>query len=62
MPDSPLMEMTRSDHRGKGNFGPNHENTGQSPSQIDRKAWYQAVKDYWKREWDRGRFTRDVVK
>lgn len=54
--DSPLIEMTRTDHRGKGNFGSNHDNTGQSPSQIDRKSWVQAVKDYWKREWDRGRF------
>jgi hypothetical protein len=55
-PDSPLDEMTRTDHRGKGNFKKNHENTGQEPSKIDRKAWKKEREDYWKGESDNGRF------
>jgi hypothetical protein len=55
-PDSPLDEMTRTDHRGEGNFSKNHENTGQSPSEIDRSAWKKEREDYWKGEWDSGRF------
>ena len=31
--------MTRTDHRLGDNFKKNHSNTGQSASQIDRKAW-----------------------
>jgi hypothetical protein len=30
--------------------------TGQAPSQIDRKAWKQEQQNYWKEEWDSGRF------
>ena len=31
-----IDEMTRTDHRGKGNFKKNHPNTGQKPSTLDR--------------------------
>ncbi|WP_435248879.1 HNH/ENDO VII family nuclease [Vibrio sp. nBUS_14] len=55
-PDGPLDEMTRTDHRLGDNFKKNHPNTGQEPSQIDRKAWRKEQKDYWKREWDSWRF------
>jgi RHS repeat-associated protein len=55
-PDSPLDEMTMTDHRGKGNFKKNHTNTGQEPSKIDRKAWKNEQKDYWKKEWGSERF------
>jgi hypothetical protein len=55
-PGSPLDEMTQTDHRGKGNFNKNHNNTGQKPSEIDRSQWRQQQRDYWKREWDSGRF------
>jgi hypothetical protein len=55
-PDSPLDEMTRTDHRGPGNFSKNHPNTGSQPSQINREAWRQERKRYWQKEWDRGRF------
>jgi hypothetical protein len=55
-PDSPLDEMSRTDHRGAGNFGKNHPNTGQVPSQIDRTRWKQEQKKYWENEWDTGRF------
>jgi RHS repeat-associated protein len=54
--DSPLDEMTRTEHRGKGNFSENHSNTGQEPSLIDRKSWKREQKDYWSKEWDSGRF------
>ena len=54
--DSPLDEMTSTEHRGKGNFGKNHNNTGQEPSNIDRSGWSKLRRDYWAKEWDRGRF------
>jgi YD repeat-containing protein len=56
--DSPLDEMTRTEHRGPGNFGANHDNTGQSPSQIDRELFNTERRSYWSREWDSGRFER----
>jgi A nuclease of the HNH/ENDO VII superfamily with conserved LHH len=55
-PDSPLDEMTRSEHRGPGNFKKNHENTGQHPSEIDRDAWNTQRRQYWRDEADSGRF------
>jgi hypothetical protein len=55
-PDGPLDETTATDHRGGGNFKKKHPNTGQEPSKIDRKAWRKEQKDYWKNEWDSGRF------
>ena len=48
--------MTRTDHRGPGNFARNHANTGQAPSQIDRTAWKLERTKYWESEWDNGRF------
>jgi RHS repeat-associated protein len=54
--DSPLQELTRTDHRGGDNFKKNHENTGQNPSEIDRSQWRRERRDYWSGEWDRGRF------
>lgn len=55
-PDSPIDEMTRTDHRGKGNFKENHRNTGQEPSKISRPEWKKEQKKYWQKEWDDGRF------
>ncbi|MDC3979259.1 hypothetical protein KEG57_02025 [Polyangium jinanense] len=55
-PDSPLDEMTRTEHRGKGNFSENHSNTGQEPSKIDRRTWKEQQRRYWTKEHDRGRF------
>ena len=55
-PDSVLDEMTRTDHRGKGNFVRNHENVGQEPSAIDRAAWAKERRQYWEQEWDQGRW------
>jgi RHS repeat-associated protein len=58
-PDSPLDEMTRTEHRGKGNFARNHANTGQEPSKIDRGAFRKQRRGHWNEEWDRGRFKDD---
>lgn len=55
-PNGPIDEMTRSDHRLGDNFKKNHNNTGQEASQIDRSSWRKEQKDYWKNEWDSGRF------
>jgi RHS repeat-associated protein len=55
-PDSPLKELTKTDHRGGDNFKKNHENTGQEPSEIDRRQWNRERRDYWNKEWDAGRF------
>jgi len=50
------VEMTRTEHRGKGNFKKNHKNTGQKKSKIDRDIFNKQKKEYWSHEWDRGRF------
>jgi hypothetical protein len=55
-PDSQLVELTRTDHRLNGNFGKNHTNAGRAPSKIDRKDFDRFRSDYWRREWDSGRF------
>lgn len=55
-PKGPLDEMTRTDHRLGDNFKKNYSNTGQEASKIDRSAWRNEQKDYWKNEWDSGRF------
>jgi RHS repeat-associated protein len=54
--NSPLDEMTRTDHRLGGNHGKNHANTGQSPSNIDRTVFNAERRSYWAREWDSGRW------
>jgi hypothetical protein len=48
--------MTRTDHRGKGNFKKNHPNIGQEKSEIDRKKWKKERRNYWKKEYDSGKF------
>ena len=58
-PDSPLDEMTRTEHRGEGNFSKNHSNTGQEPSAIDRAEFRKERQQYWEQEWDSGRFGTD---
>ena len=45
--DSPLDEMTQKEHRGKGNFGKNHSNTGQEKSEVDHgNAWKKQKYEY----------------
>jgi len=51
-----VVEKTKTDHRGKGNFKKNHNNTGQEKSKIDRKTHKQKKNKYLKKEWGRGRF------
>ena len=46
--NGPGKEMTRTEHRGKGNFKKNHSNTGQQPSKIDRNAADKARREHWK--------------
>jgi RHS repeat-associated protein/uncharacterized repeat protein (TIGR01451 family) len=57
-PGSPLDEMTQTDHRIGDNYAKNHPNTGQENSKIDRGKWGNQQKNYWKNEWDRGRWAR----
>ena len=44
--NGPVREMTRTEHRGKGNFGKNHPNKG--PSQIDRNQAARQRRKHWK--------------
>jgi hypothetical protein len=53
---SPLDEMTRTEHRGAGNFKKNHPNTGQSGSTVDRAEFDDIREQHWEQEWDSGRF------
>jgi RHS repeat-associated protein len=46
--NSPLEEMTRTEHRGPGNYTKNHPDTNKSPSQIDREKFRQKREKYWK--------------
>jgi hypothetical protein len=55
-PEGPLIEMTRTEHRGKGNFSKNHSNTGQSASEIDRSIFSQQRRNHWQNDYDSGRF------
>ncbi|WP_373987770.1 RHS repeat-associated core domain-containing protein [Duganella sp. BuS-21] len=56
--DSPLIEMTRTNHRLGKNFKENHTNTGQEKSKIGRDLFKKKQRDYWKSEWDNGRFNK----
>jgi RHS repeat-associated protein len=47
--DSPLKEMTRTEHRGGANFKKNHPNTGQKPSQINRTQFKRTRADHWEK-------------
>jgi RHS repeat-associated protein len=53
---SPRVEMTRTKHRGKGNFGKNHNNTGQKRSKVKRGESSKQHRKYWEEQWDSGRF------
>jgi hypothetical protein len=50
------VEMTQQDHRGKGNFSKNHENTGQRPSAVDRVESRAQHRRWWEIQWDKGEF------
>lgn len=53
---SPRAEMTRTGHRGPGNYSKNHSNTGQSPSKVNRAESGRQHRAHWEQEWDNGRF------
>jgi hypothetical protein len=53
---SPRDEMTRTEHRGEGNFTANHANTGSEPSAVDRAESSRQHREYWKQQWDAGQF------
>jgi A nuclease of the HNH/ENDO VII superfamily with conserved LHH len=44
-----LQEMTRSDHRGKGNFKKNHTNTGQQRSVVPKNQRAKDRRAHWKK-------------
>ena len=44
--DSPLAELTKNEHRGKGNDGVLHDKT--EDTKIDRKAFEKEKVDHWK--------------
>jgi RHS repeat-associated protein len=54
-PKGPLDEMTRTDHRGKGNYKENHPNH-REPSKVTPEQRRQQREKHWKDEWDKGRF------
>lgn len=47
-PNGELVPMTRTEHRGKGNYKKNHPNKGQS--KIDRKRHAKQRREIWKKE------------
>lgn len=49
-PNGELVPMTRTEHRGKGNYKKNHPNKG--PSKIDRKRHAKQRKEIWTKEAD----------
>jgi hypothetical protein len=53
---SSRSEMTRTDHRGKGNFAKNHTNTGKSPSKVERGESGTQHRKHWENELDAGEF------
>jgi hypothetical protein len=42
--------MTQTQHRGKGNFTQNHQNTGQKRSQVNRNQAAKTRRQHWKNE------------
>lgn len=49
-PNGPFKEMSKQDHRGKGNYSKNHPDAGKA-SRIDRREFNNAKKEYWKKEY-----------
>lgn len=42
--------MTRTEHRGPGNYTKNHPQGNRQPSRIDRNEAARQRRDYWKRK------------
>lgn len=58
-PEGQLKEMTQTDHRRGDNFKENHPPGYKKLSTDERKQFNKDKKDYWKKEWDKGRFEGD---
>lgn len=54
-PNGPFYEKTQTDHRLGGNYKKNHPHYNEG-SKINRAQWRQQKKNYWKNEWDSGRW------
>ena len=54
-PTGPYKEMGQKEHRGQGNDKRNHPNKNKE-TKIDRKKFNKQRRDYWKKEYDSGRF------
>jgi hypothetical protein len=54
--DGPFEEMTRTDHRGPGNHSRNHPNKNSAISKQDRREFRKQVNEYWRSEYENGRF------
>jgi hypothetical protein len=54
-PNGPFLEMHKKAHRGAGNDSINHPYKNRR-SLIDRIQWKTDVRQYWKSEWNRGRW------
>ncbi len=52
-PQGPVKSMTRTDHRGAGNYKKNHPDTNKKPSRIDRNQAARQRREHWKKEADR---------
>ena len=48
-PEGPVQEMTREQHRGRGNYNQNHPQGNRQPSRIDRNEAARQRREYWKR-------------
>ena len=53
--DGPFVEMHATDHRYGENYKKNHSNYN-GASTINRKQFRADKNEYWKHEWDKGRF------
>ncbi len=49
-PQKPVKEMTRTNHRGAGNFTKNHPFGNKRPTQIDKAAAAKFRHRYWKKQ------------
>lgn len=52
-PKGPVKEMTRTDHRGKGNYNKNHPFGNRRPSRINKAKAKTDREKYWKKQHDK---------
>jgi hypothetical protein len=49
-PNSEVQEMTRTGHRGAGNYSKNHPDGNKKPSRIDRNEAGRQRREHWKKK------------